>query len=87
MVSHVNHCDLRGPEGLAVIGPAERCCPAVVVVDEGDDLVGQVVERVEFTTAQQPTFEYREEELDLVEPAGMGGCVMDVDPGIGLRIR
>ena len=44
VVSRVNHCDLRDSEGLAVIGPAERCCPAVVVVDEGDDLVGQVVE-------------------------------------------
>jgi len=50
VLSRVNHCDLRDSQGLAVVGPPEWRGPAVVIVDEGDDLVGQVIDRVELTT-------------------------------------
>jgi hypothetical protein len=64
VLSRVSHCDLRGHERAAVVGPAERLGPAVVVVDEGDDPLGQVVDRGELAAAQEPALQDGEEQLD-----------------------
>lgn len=49
--------DLRGHERTAVVGPAERRRVAVVVLDEGDDALGELVDRVKLPSAQQPVLE------------------------------
>jgi hypothetical protein len=46
---------------------------SVVVVDECDDRVGEAVDRVELAVFEHSAFEDGEEQLDLVEPARMGG--------------
>jgi hypothetical protein len=43
----VGHGDLRGHEGAAVVGPSEQFGRPVVLLDEGDDPLGEVVERVD----------------------------------------
>jgi len=68
VASRVNHCDLRGTKGTAFIGPAERRCFAVVVLDERDDAPGELVDRVELASTKEPTLQDREEQLDLVQP-------------------
>ena len=75
----VSHCDLRDLEWAAVVGPAEWCRTSVVVLDEGDDTVGELVDGVELAAAQQSAFEDREEQLDLVEPRGVGGREVQMD--------
>src|SRR5215212_5292811 len=68
----VSHCDLRDFEGTAVVGPAERGGATVVVLDEGDDAVGEVVDRVELAASEEAALQDREEELDLVQPRCVG---------------
>jgi hypothetical protein len=48
----VNHCDLRGFEGAAVVGPAERIGPAVVVIDELHGAVSEVFNRLELSSSE-----------------------------------
>ena len=62
--SHVSHCDLRGHEGAAVVGPSERGGAPVVVLDECDDPPGEVVEGVELSPAQESTLQDGKEQLD-----------------------
>jgi hypothetical protein len=57
----------------------------VVVLDEGQDLGGQVVDGVELAVAGQPAGKDREEQLDLVEPAAMGRGVVQADRGWAAR--
>ena len=76
MVSRVSHCELRDLEWAAVVGPAEWWGATVVVLDEGDDAVGEFVAAGELAVAQQSAFEDREEQLDLVEPRGVGRRVV-----------
>jgi hypothetical protein len=68
VASRVNHCDLRDLEWSAVVGPSEWRGATVVVLDEGDDPVGQIVDGVEFSVLEQAALKDREEQLDLVEP-------------------
>jgi hypothetical protein len=72
VLSRVNHCDLRDLQWAAVVGPAERCGASVVVLDERDDALGELVDGAELAAAQQPAFQDREEQLDLVEPRRVG---------------
>src|SRR5687768_15151260 len=79
MGPRVIHCDLRDLEWAAVVGPAEWFGSPVVVVDEGDDAVGEVVDAGELAVAQQASLEDREEQLDLVEPRGVRRGVVQED--------
>jgi hypothetical protein len=59
----------RGSERGAVVAPAVGLGVAFVVdQDEVVDGCGQFVARGELATAQQPSGQGREEQLDLVEP-------------------
>src|SRR3989304_5434739 len=71
VVSRVNHCDLRDLEWPAVVGG-----------DEGHDLGSQLVTRIGFAVSEHPAFEDGEEELDLVQPAGVGGGEVQHDPAL-----
>jgi hypothetical protein len=59
--------------------------PFVVALDEGDDAIGQIFDRCELASAQESALEDREEQLDLVEPAGVGGRLVDVHVGVLLQ--
>jgi hypothetical protein len=52
VVSRVNHCDLRGLEGAALVGPTERGGSAVVVLDEANYASCQLVNRGELASSQ-----------------------------------
>ena len=52
VLSRVSHCDLRGHQRAAVVGPTERCRFSVVVLDESDDALGEMIDRVELAPAQ-----------------------------------
>src|SRR5215210_1106328 len=60
-------------EGLALVGPCERLGGRVVAPDEGEQLGPEVGLRLEDAAAEEPAGEDREEQLDLVEPGGVGG--------------
>jgi hypothetical protein len=47
-----------------VVGPPEGHGSAVVVVDEGDDPLGEVADEGELTAAEQAPFQDGEEQLD-----------------------
>ena len=64
----VSHCDLRGPKRATLVGPAEGCRTAVVILDERDDATREVVHIGELPSAEQPTLQDGEEQLDLVQP-------------------
>ena len=65
VVSRVNHCDLRGLERAALVGPAERCCPAVVVLYKGDDASCELLCGAGLAATEQPSFQDGKEQLDL----------------------
>ena len=51
MVSRVSHCELRDFEGSAIVGPSEWLGATVVVLDEGDDAIGEFVAAGELAVA------------------------------------
>src|SRR4029453_17348351 len=70
-----------GLERSAVVGPAERRGGAVVVVDERHHLGHQVLDEAELAPLEQPTGQDREEQLQLVQPGGVGGGGVRVEAG------
>src|SRR5215210_6732365 len=70
-------------EGLALVGPCERLGGRVVAPDEGEQLGPEVGLRLEDAAAEEPAGEDREEQLDLVEPGGVGGGEVEGPAGVG----
>ena len=56
VVSRLSHRELRDLEWASVVGPAEWQGLAVVVLDEGDDAVGELVAARELAVTEQPSF-------------------------------
>src|SRR4051812_23897974 len=76
--------DGSGGECCALVGPFERPGGAIVVVDEGQHLGGEVVDRGEGASAEELAGEDREPDLDLVEPGAVVRGVVEDDPMGGI---
>ena len=74
-----------GRERLALVGPFEGPGGAVVVVDEGHDAGGEVIDRGEGGAPEELAGQDGEPDLDLIEPGAVGGRVVEDDAmgGIG----
>ena len=65
--------------------PAEGCGGIVVLLDVTDQLSGQVGCRSEDSPSDDIALDFGKPDLDLIEPTGIGGGVMDPYLWIGLE--
>src|SRR5215217_6374902 len=74
-----------GGEDAALIGPLERLGGAIVVVDEGQDAGGEVVDGGEGAATEELARQDREPDFDLIEPGAVVRRVVEDDAmgGIG----
>src|SRR3954454_2796742 len=63
-------------------GPGERLGPGVVALDEGIDLVSDLLGRGEAGALEGGAAEDGEPDLDLVHPGGVGRCEVEADVGV-----
>src|SRR5215208_1675171 len=66
-------------EHLALVGPFEGSGRAIVMVDEGQDASGEVIDRGEGAALEELAGEDGEPDLDLVEPGAVVGGVVEDD--------
>lgn len=71
---------VHATRGFALVGPSERFGFLVVVGDEGDHFGGEFVDRFEFASIQEAPCQDGGEQFDLVEPGGVGGGVVHLEP-------
>ena len=72
-------------EDLAGVGPLEWVGGLVVGLDVGEHLLGEVLLAGEAAVLEQPAPEDREEDLDLVQPRGVGRSELKAPARMGLQ--